>query len=367
MAFDFNAWQRAAWEHLRGWNTRLIPGIVNAGYVGVAAGVLWPLVYEAQTGDTTRVIMALMKLTEGLGTSLLSEQILRWKDEANGEPDVAVWIRDHLETDAALRLELERVVEKLQALELAKSVLPESDREWFERTLRHELVALGSLPRLEAKVTGSYNVVALGEGAQASLTLQEIHYHNAPDTEKRITLLRQAYLNRLFEQCNVLDLDGIDLQTAETRVSLHAVYTALSTGHSGHGSSALSQLDQHKYLVLLGDPGSGKSTFVSYVAMCLCGEELGRSEANLQTLNGTPFAEPNGDDPNRRERSVYEPRWKHGALLPVRVILRDFAARGLPDVMAHASTDHLWKFIVGELGETLADLAEPLKQELLDR
>lgn len=124
----------------------------------------------------------------------------------------------------------------------------------------------------------------------------------------------------------------------------------------------ITRLDESPRLVLLGDPGSGKSTFVNYVTMCLCGERLGRTEANLTTLV-RPDPEDESDQPHRKNLS----RWTHGPLLPARVILRDFAARGLPAVGQTATGDHLWKFMVAELGEALGDWGEAFKRELMDK
>jgi len=54
-------------------------------------------------------------------------------------------------------------------------------------------------------------------------------------------------------------------------------------------------------------------------------------------------------------------------MLPVRVVLRDLAARGLPPVGQRANGDHLWNFIIAELGETLAEYAPHLKKELQEK
>ena len=105
--------------------------------------------------------------------------------------------------------------------------------------------------------------------------------------------LRRSYLNRLFEATSRLALSGIDPnipEDAQSHLKLNAVYTALLTltpeqelempktrmpDRERDLSSALAQLEKHRHLVLLGDPGSGKSTFVNFVAMCLSGELLG--------------------------------------------------------------------------------------------
>ncbi len=191
-----------------------------------------------------------------------------------------------------------------------------------------------------------------------------------PEPEISEEALRTAYLNRVYEATSFLTLAGIDRKAAsqaEARLSLNAVYTALLTlsmnmdERFGDRSdprspewlirrperqiSALEQLNRHNHLVLLGDPGSGKSTFANFVALCLAGEAL-RKTPNLGSLTA-PISQ---DDKESEKKKAPKPQeWKHGALLPVRVILRDFAARGLPSHGEKTSAKHLWKFIAAEL------------------
>jgi len=195
--------------------------------------------------------------------------------------------------------------------------------------------------------------------------------------------LRVAYLNHLISKVGQVPLSGIDPKVAsdaqgKARLELRAVYTGLRTLTSEECErlqnracledlrgerrrlSALAQLDRHDRLVLLGDPGSGKSTFVNFVALCLAGEILGLDEANLERLT-----EPLPQDDDKDEEPEPQP-WSHGAPLPVHVVLRDFAARGLPPAGERATAKHLWDFIVNELDDAaLEAYAKPLIQELL--
>ena len=192
---------------------------------------------------------------------------------------------------------------------------------------------------------------------------------------------RRAYLFRVMQQTRRLPLSGVDPKSAGDESSsdlmLSAVYTALLTqrpapddetspparslrGEPARHLSALDVLNREPRLALLGDPGSGKTTFANFVALCLAGEALGDLGVNLKALT-TPL-------PAERDEEESKPQpWEHGVLLPVRIVLRDLAARGLPPPGQPASGDTLWNFIASELGETLKEFAPHLKRELLER
>jgi len=193
--------------------------------------------------------------------------------------------------------------------------------------------------------------------------------------------LRRAYLHRLVQQTRRLPLAGVDPKAAGDErggeLQLSAVYTALLTrqpeldestfpkaGSFREGEtrylSALEMLNREPRMVLLGEPGSGKSTFVNFVALCLAGEALGDEDASLAVLTAPLPAE-------ERDKKPRPQRWDYGPLLPVRIALRDLAARGLPASGARVSGDVLWGFIASELGETLKEYAPHLKAELLER
>ena len=217
------------------------------------------------------------------------------------------------------------------------------------------------------------------------------HYEKS-SPNKDETSLGEVYLHRLLRQVSRLELSGIDRKAAgqnmDTCLNLSAIYTALLTLSSEHPEreqtkkvrdremsllgkqeqrlSALAQANQHHHLVLLGDPGSGKSTFVKFMAMCLAGELLENDSVNLALLTA-PLPKEENEEEDDREKKKKPQQWNHGVLLPVVVILRDFAAKGLPPKGQPATAKHLWNFIVSTLEETMLGAYAPHLQEQLQK
>jgi formylglycine-generating enzyme required for sulfatase activity len=166
--------------------------------------------------------------------------------------------------------------------------------------------------------------------------------------------LRQEYLAGLLDEAGSADLAGIAPSVIESEgrdyPRLASIYTSLRVrGWSDDGMerevgverelpAALAAVDRERHLVLLGEPGSGKSTFLRFLAVSLAGELIGHSAANLKVLR-QPLPDEDGE-----EEEELQP-WSAPTLLPVLVTLRDLAATGLPSVGKKATAEHVWRFL----------------------
>jgi formylglycine-generating enzyme required for sulfatase activity len=174
-----------------------------------------------------------------------------------------------------------------------------------------------------------------------------------PEEAKSVIAL---YLHALVADLAGLRLGEIDVAAQETKrepLQLADVYVALDTTRSIPAGatlaewllrdrarlgdepresretrpvSALEALAAHRVLALLGKPGSGKSTFGAHVLLALAQAWQGYS-AELERLGET---------------------WTHGALLPIRIVLRRFAEQ-LPPGAQPARAGDLWHFVGREL------------------
>ncbi|MBC8450302.1 MAG: SUMF1/EgtB/PvdO family nonheme iron enzyme, partial [Chloroflexi bacterium] len=188
--------------------------------------------------------------------------------------------------------------------------------------------------------------------------------------------LEETYLRRVLVSCNALPLAVIDPRAVErTRqqtMALLAVYVALNTltavaveeeikgkrrqreatmepGRETRPLTTLEVTAREQQMVLLGGPGSGKSTFANYLTLCLAGARLEQGQSS--------------EAPDDGWLTHLEPAWSHGPLLPLQITLRHFAASDWCDGTAAG----LWSFVADTLAaQGLADFAPCLRQQLLD-
>ena len=175
----------------------------------------------------------------------------------------------------------------------------------------------------------------------------------------------QHYLQRLVRDCNELDsLHALSFDVEDTtQITLEQVYIALDTttrapltpdekeqaGRSGRERddrplSALEATAQHKQVVLLGDPGSGKSSFVRYLTLRLAAAAL--------------------------DEKAHQPPAGWPPLIPVLVVLRDLgprlAAVDLQDRAFKTQQKLLREAVWAQWREACAELGAPAFGEHLE-
>jgi len=110
-----------------------------------------------------QLFFALGNVLAGIGSNLLANRIQDWKDEA----DAAQKIAAEAPYNPDLRTELDVVLERLEALPLARQALSEDEHQWFADTLREELDRMGNLGKFKAMLSGS-GAISQGPGAAAA-------------------------------------------------------------------------------------------------------------------------------------------------------------------------------------------------------
>ncbi len=216
----------------------------------------------------------------------------------------------------------------------------------FSTYSREELEAMLREARGDAPSQGTARPSSLpsDEAMQAAIRDQFAQLTLAPDA---VTLLTN-YLLAFREDRLHLALGQLDTWQAvasrEQQLELPEIYTELRTTfvvQQAHDRTRLESFETNEReplsapafasaypkAVLLGDPGSGKSTFASMLALCLAGEILRDTEINL------------GRVPDWTNPPV--PGWKKQPrkLLPLFLTLREYAGSGKP----------IWNFLADRL------------------
>ncbi len=189
------------------------------------------------------------------------------------------------------------------------------------------------------------------------------------DQEEEVGELELLYLQRRMASASSiplgqLHLDNIGPDRAVPEIKLDAVYVPLDTTHTQpalqqNGDKGkrvpvpiLAEMIRTRQLVILGDPGSGKTTFLNFLTLCLAGARLHPDQGFLDRLS---VPQQNG------QRAA---NWTYGALLPIRVNLREFA-HSLPEKSRKGNAGMMWQHITDMLGEQdLGDFAKQVKRAL---
>lgn len=159
--------------------------------------------------------------------------------------------------------------------------------------------------------------------------------------------LAPGYLSGLLERA---------IRTAEAtdRSSFPEIWEPLSIRRS---VTALEAAAGCQRLVLLGAPGSGKSTFARYLALSHAGQILGEREANLARLNRI-------DQRDKGEDGPFRP-WPHGAQLPVFVQLADFVGSdSFPGQRKLAEAGNLVRYLGEREPEPSSQLVEMMQEAM---
>ncbi len=179
----------------------------------------------------------------------------------------------------------------------------------------------------------------------------------------------RAYRNMLINKLQRLPLSGIDVGASDAennreKMELDSVYIELDTKtfveiedkDSEKGDfklgykdtrplSALEAATKHRCLVILGDPGSGKSTFVNHLALSFASQN------------------ENKDINDKKSNDIWPE--SAGKVVPIHIILRDFI-KSVPESEKKAEVRHLWEFICKRLRDQKLENADVLLEEALD-
>ncbi len=366
MPFDLETWKARMPAQLRGWRKRMQKAKAESAYAFLAAATLWPVVQAAREGDWS-ALTVLGEVVSGAERHVLIERLPQWQDETEAAREIAAIMGG--DQGPELRVELDAVLGAVRTLELAQRGLRQTTRAWFAEALRRDGVSLDASQTMQANLRGS-GAIAQGTGSlavgQGGIAITGNVYTGPPIQDPEVALA--IYRRVLMESCRHLTLRGLDMAESDVsdaprRLDLHQIYVDLLTatqvpvrrrgqrrrkrpaglleeGAETRPLRALEAVVQERQVVLLGEPGSGKSTFLTYVAFCLAAHGIAPEQQWHEHLPGWP------------EREAH--------VVPLTVVLRDFA-RWLPEAIPADAPRHLWSFLTERLEtQNLAFAADPL-------
>jgi len=313
MEFDLERWKEQLRDPLRRFsaNPKGALGRVGAqtlfGYL--ATMTLYPLVVAAAEGELVPVVVALGSIAGSVGGNLIANKVQRWKDEATAIEE----LERELPESAELRQALDQILSKLGVIEDAQREMEEDERRSFASRLDREVQPYqADLSRVYATLTGVTDSLVVFSERDTYVNYVTFFVNQLASTGLSKTELREAtdrYLQYFVDRYQYLDLKGMGIsERVALRLPLLEMYIPLQArvevppgetwsaelrlaGRKLRGEDeeeaarglserqpVLDLLRENDALIILGDPGSGKTTFLKYLALKLArgeGEELG--------------------------------------------------------------------------------------------
>jgi hypothetical protein len=197
-------------NRLTAWLRRQSKPAGFVAYGSIAAFTIWPLVQvvtaAAAAGQLLplSVIMTLGAVLSNLGSNLLAGQLQTWYENARQgdaptEEDVLDWLTENAPRQSDLKAEIDKVLEELQAIPHAQAALPAAEWTALARQLQEEMQRLGNLPRFQAQLEGSGNIIQ-GENIRfaqkrSAIVEGDVGENVITGDNNSVTTIRQIYLN----------------------------------------------------------------------------------------------------------------------------------------------------------------------------
>ncbi len=258
---------------------------INSANAYMAAECLAPLAAGFSGGDWMAAGAVLNFLLSGVPTNILSNYVQKWIDA----PDTAKKIQAEMQFNAELRLEMKTILEKMGIVQSMLEELTGQDRSWFKEALvRDERQYHFSINIEEIKKwSGDFNIEKVDH---LTVYIAEKSIKNNHLTNTDFNQVRNIYLEYIVKTHIYMSLRGIGLaENVPLKLALLDVYVPLKARlqlpegdtwmrqrlagrqlqdeekkhlKMSESQPVLELIKENSGLVLLGDPGAGKTTFL---------------------------------------------------------------------------------------------------------